>query len=172
MRACDSGWSRSDSGAAIRNSGESGALGEGGGVDSCGYSQLAEDVRDMDACGFFGHEQPLADLPVGQPGGDEAEHLVLPGGEAELAGRVRPELGGGWFVEAQPGPGVGLFDDGDQALSAQGYGRSVGGAQGVGGFTGAALCSGGPALVGARPSAGPGVADGVPGFRGLSPAAG
>src|SRR5215475_15248700 len=135
MRACDPGRSRSDSRAPSERSRESGPLREGGCVDPCGYSQLAEDVRDMDACGLFRYEQPLADLPVGQPGGDEAQHLVLPGGQTELAGRVRPELGGGWFVEAQPGPGGGLFDDGDQALSAQGYGRSVGGPQGVGGFT-------------------------------------
>jgi hypothetical protein len=59
-------------------------MGDRCGFDPCGYTQLAEDVRDVVTGGLLGDEEDLADLPVRPPVGYEYEYLELALGQAEL----------------------------------------------------------------------------------------
>src|SRR5690606_29940718 len=76
------------------------ALGDHG---AGGHPELGQDVLHVGVHGALGDDQPLGDLPVGQPAGDEHRHLALaggePGGGGALRGRVRVEevgvVGGG-----------------------------------------------------------------------------
>src|SRR5215813_14508826 len=56
----------------------------GRGLAAAAHTELGQDVRDVHACGLGGDEELGGDLRVRPPGGDEAQHLELPGGEAKL----------------------------------------------------------------------------------------
>ena len=60
-----------------RGSGDPGALGDGGGLDPAADTQLAQDVRDVDAGRLLGDVELGADLAVGAAGGHQGQHLGL-----------------------------------------------------------------------------------------------
>src|SRR5712691_8491867 len=77
----------------------------GRGFAAAADAQLAEDVRHVDARRLGRDEQLGGDLPVAAPGRDEAEHLQLALGEAELAARaVSATRANQSVVAGQPDP--------------------------------------------------------------------
>ncbi len=69
---------------------------EGGrrGFAAVGRAELHHDVADVDADGLLTDEEGAGDLPVGAPGGDEGQHLLLAAGQPEpLGGAGRRRLG-------------------------------------------------------------------------------
>src|SRR5689334_3576626 len=74
-----------------RRSLEADAVREGSRLASAAHTQLADDVRDVDARGLGADEQLVGDLGVGAPGGHKPEDLELAVGQAE---RLDRRLGG------------------------------------------------------------------------------
>ena len=75
------------------------AMRDGGGFPSVGCVQLAQDVGDVDAGGLHADHQLVGDLAIGEPVGEEGQHLDLTGGEPKDLRRVsappsRPGSGG------------------------------------------------------------------------------
>ena len=88
-----------------------GSVGDRRRLHAIGHAQLAQDVGHVDARGLDADVQGVGDLPVGPAGGDQGEHLLLPGREPE-AGRVdrspprsRARSGSGWRPPRCRSPG-------------------------------------------------------------------
>jgi hypothetical protein len=62
------------------------ADGDGGRLAPIGGAQLAQDVADVVLGGLGADEQPLGDLGIGQPLGEEAEDFLFPPGQIEADG--------------------------------------------------------------------------------------
>ena len=89
-------------------------VGQGGGLAAAGDAQLGQDVGDVDARRLRGDEELLGDLAVGAAGRDQAQDVLLAGGQAEgLVGRLRGGAGacfsarraGGGRAGRRAGPG-------------------------------------------------------------------
>jgi hypothetical protein len=91
-------------------------------LDAVADSQLAQDVRDVDARGGSADEQRLGDLVVGTPGSQMLEHLDLAQAEPSLldhAGLLRSLLGSGGWLQVDAGSAGEAFELVAQGLCPQ-----------------------------------------------------